>query len=52
LIRDGNRVVALVNGLVATDEAKASPTERKTPFQSEAAEVFFGEIEAQPLIRG
>jgi 3-keto-disaccharide hydrolase len=48
---DGDRIVAIVNGLVVNEGTKASLTEGKIQFQSEGAEIFFRKIEVRPLIR-
>ncbi len=51
VICDGDRITAIVNGLVVNDGTAASPAAGKIQFQSEGAEVFFRKIEVRPLIR-
>ena len=51
VICDGDRITAIVNGLVVNEGTAASPTEGKIQFQSEGAEIFFRKIEVRPLIR-
>ena len=51
VICDGDRIVALVNGLVVNEGTKASRAEGKIQFQSEGAEILFRKIEVRPLIR-
>ena len=51
ILCDGDRIVAMVNGLVVNEGTRASRTEGKIQFQSEGAEIFFRKIEIRPLIR-
>lgn len=51
VICDGDSITTIVNGVVAVEGTRASPTQGKIQIQSEGAEILFRKIELRPLKR-